>query len=186
MALLDLATNRPHRASMIEPLYSRIAQVSPPFLENTPLTLPGASGADLPLYAAWKKNPRPTPLRTFFNVRVGPDLEQLTGGAGDSDLLAAQLSALRIDALTWDGSAWWIIEFHERAGLPQLGRLIAYPDLLRSTYGVDIPIQTLAVSRSVNFHLRPLFDKHGIPVLLYDLETGRSQLAAGSLELPSS
>jgi hypothetical protein len=125
------------------------------------------TGDDVPLYTAWRANPVPIPTTTYFNVRVGPLQEDLTGAAGPDAALRAQLLALRIDALVFDGATWWILEFHGQAGIPALGRLLAYPDLLRTTYTVDPPLRSLMIAHTANPFLLPIFAHHHIPVLAY-------------------
>jgi hypothetical protein len=146
---------------------NKIAQdndVAYPPLPDTP---PGMIGDDIPLYRAWLKNPKPTPHHVYFNVRVGPRIDELIGAAGDDLRTRAQIYAPRIDLLLWDSTSWWIIEFHGNAGLAQLGRLEAYPDLFRATYRPPDRVQTLLVAQSINPFIPDLFIDRNIAVILF-------------------
>jgi hypothetical protein len=148
-------------------LEARLRQDNDLYLPPFPDPPPGMTGEDVPLYRAWLKKPTPSPLRAYYNVRVGPTLAELAGKDGPDARLQAQLLALRMDMLVFDGKTWTIIEFHGQAALPQLGRLVAYPDLLRNTYDFFEPIKTLLVAQNVNPYVLPLFNLNGIPVLTY-------------------
>lgn len=135
--------------------------------ERLPDRPPGLMGDDVVLYDLWRVAPRPRPQVAWFNVRVGPSLEALTSAADPDAALAAQLGAPRVDLVVHDGTGWWIVEFHAHAGLPQLGRLGCYPELLRRTFAVDAVLRPLMVAHTVNVFVLPCFSERRIPVLLY-------------------
>lgn len=152
---------------MIDLVDERVGQDAIRFAGPLPEAPPGLMGEDVPLYLGWRRFPLVGPTVSYFNVRLGPPLSELIGQSGDDLKLAAQLLALRADLLHHDGARWWIVEFHGQAGLPQFGRLLAYPTLLRSTYGVDPPIRSLMVCTTANPFLVPLFTAQGIPILTF-------------------
>ncbi|MHC4507795.1 MAG: hypothetical protein ACYTAO_02410, partial [Planctomycetota bacterium] len=137
------------------------------FVDALPEIPPAMIGDDRPLYERWRRQPPFTPLKTFFNVRVGPVRDDLLGLNGQDAQLQAVLLALRIDMLTFSGTAWWVVEFHRGAGLAQFGRLLAYPELLRITYDLDPPLRSMMISTNANPFLEPLWTANNIPVFLY-------------------
>lgn len=134
-----------------------------PFPDNPP----GLTGEDVPLYRAFRSTPPIALQLAFFNVRVGPPIEHLAGVSGIDANLVAQLYSPRLDMLTWDGSRWWIIEFHGQAGLPQLGRLDAYPELLCATYPSAPATRSLMIANRVNPFVLPCFTRRRIAVFTY-------------------
>jgi hypothetical protein len=137
------------------------------YQDALPEVPPGMTGADVPIYRTWKLHPIPKPTKLFFNIRVGPSYDELQGRASADATITAQLLALRIDALAFDGTTWWIIEFHGNAGLPQYGRLTGYPHLLRATYQIDPPLRSIMICDTINPYTLPLFTASGIPVATY-------------------
>jgi len=145
-------------------LRDQLAEIALPFNGNQPPSPPGMTGDDLPLYRLWSAFPPTTVRDAFYNVRVGPPEGELRDVDQPDAYLAAQLLALRIDLLYFDGASWVVVEFHRSAGLPQLGRAIAYPALLKCSYPNDEPIRSVVAAYVVNPFLLPLFRAHRVQV----------------------
>lgn len=143
-------------------LRDQLAEIALPFNGIQPQSPPGMTGDDLPLYKLWSAFPPTATQDAFYNVRVGPPEGELRDLESPDAYLAAQLLALRIDLVYWDGASWLIVEFHRSAGLAQLGRAIAYPALLRTTYPNDEPIKAVVAAYVINPFLVPLFKSHNI------------------------
>lgn len=154
-------------------LDQHLRRVATPYERWLPERPEGMTGEDIPLYSQWRARPIPTVQTAFFNVRVGPAFSALAAPPDLDTTLAAQLLALRVDAVVWDGRSWWVIEYHSTASLAQFGRAIAYPQLLARTYGSGELIRSIIVARTVNPFLLPLFTEHQVAVLLY--EAGATQ-----------
>lgn len=136
-----------------------------------PVPPPGLTGEDLPLYTAFVERPPFRVSLAFFNVRVGPQVADLRGLSGIDAQLVAQLLAPRVDMLASDGRTWWLVEFHGQAGLSQLGRLVAYPELLRDTYPEAPPVRSVMIAQRPNPFALAAFTRRGIPVFVYDTPT---------------
>jgi len=156
-------------------LEARIQQDSDVYTLPFPEIPPAMTGADVPLYAAWLKRPYPSPVRAYFNVRVGAPLAHLTRQGTLDEYMTAQFYSPRIDLLLYDGKNYWIVEFHGQATLPQFGRLFAYPHLLRVTYSTDIPLRSLLVAQNINPYIHDLFHTNHIEVILYPDLLGQPQ-----------
>lgn len=137
------------------------------YTEPFPDRPPGMTGEDIPLYYLWRERPVPPPRFVFFNVKVGPPpADQLTGDPLQA-ALTAEFMAVHADAVVFDGTEWWILEYHRQASLPQYGRLLGYPRLFELTYpGFPRP-RPLSLTYSVNPFLIPLFTEAQIPLLVY-------------------
>lgn len=136
--------------------------------DNLPDTPPGMTGEDVPLWQAWAAEPMVKVHGYYFNVRVGPFYESLAASADPADRVLAANLAARIDALAPSDEAYWILEFHRTAGLAQYGRALAYPKLLRTTYGVDVPLRAAVIVYTVNPYFQPLYTAAGIPLFRYE------------------
>lgn len=108
------------------------------------------TGDDVPLYQAFRDRPPIRIATAFFNVRCGPPAAHLTAPGSSDERLIADLLAPRIDMLAFDGARWWVTEFHTQAGLPQLGRIDCYPELLCATYPGAPPLGRLMICSTVN------------------------------------
>lgn len=148
-------------------LEDRLARFEPLYRPPLPELPPGMMGGDLPLYAVWRRRPHVTAQVAFFNVRVGNPDPPRHQDAPLNERIAQALTSLRIDLLLRAGAVWWLVEFHSQAGLAQLGRLLAYPDLLRTTHPHDETVRPLLVAELCNPFLLPTWRRAGIPILTY-------------------
>lgn len=77
--------------------------------------------------------------------------------------MALNISRRRIDAIGFNPHDITIIEISVFAGLTQLGQLMAYPTLYKSTTQVTLPIKRLLVARAIQTDIEPVLIKEQIP-----------------------
>lgn len=77
--------------------------------------------------------------------------------------MALNISRRRIDAIGFTDNAITIIEISVFAGLTQLGQLMAYPCLYKSTTEVTLPVNRLLVARAIQTDIEPVLIDHKIP-----------------------
>ena len=77
--------------------------------------------------------------------------------------MALNISKRRIDAIAFDDNSITIIEISVFAGLTQLGQLMAYPCLYKSTTKTKLPIKKLLVTRAIQTDIEPVLIQEQIP-----------------------
>jgi len=104
-----------------------------------------------------------------YNVRIGVGFDPGPGVPDYARKAAIANTQLRIDAVAYDGTSWWLIEIKRRAGAGALGQLLQYAVLYETDYPKNSPLQLAIVTNYAKLGLQALCDRHKIQLYIIGL-----------------
>lgn len=112
-----------------------------------------------------KSNPKRF-TRYEYDIKVGEGRDPGPNYPDHIREMALNISKRRIDAVAFADNSITIIEISVFAGLTQLGQLMAYPCLYKSTTQTNVPINRLLVARAIQTDIEPVLIEEQIPFIV--------------------